>query len=65
MPDVVWEEPYCAEGNNCYRIGVDGDGNSYIAIAGREDAYLTDTTDALRELIRAIKAGRADHLLTD
>ncbi|MFF3623610.1 hypothetical protein [Streptomyces sp. NPDC002467] len=65
MADIAWEAPYCGEGNNCYRIGVDGDGNSYIAIAGREDAYLTDTTDALRELIRAIKAGRADHLLAD
>ncbi|MFJ8012868.1 hypothetical protein [Streptomyces sp. NPDC096339] len=65
MADISWETPYCGEGNNCYRIGVDGDGNSYIAIAGREDTYLTDTTDALRQLIRDIKAGKADHLLAD
>ncbi|WP_405822281.1 hypothetical protein OG241_38810 [Streptomyces sp. NBC_01390] len=23
MPDITWEEPYCAEGNNCFRIGTD------------------------------------------
>ncbi|MGR4883246.1 hypothetical protein ACIPUC_28080 [Streptomyces sp. LARHCF249] len=65
MPDITWEEPYCAEGSACYRIGVDGGGNSYIAIAGREDTYLTDSADALRQLIRDIKAGKADHLLAD
>lgn len=65
MADISWEAPYCGEGNNCYRIGVDGDGNSYIAVAGQEDGYLTDTTDALRQLIRDIKAGKADHLLAD
>ncbi|MEU3774859.1 hypothetical protein AB0F11_16945 [Streptomyces sp. NPDC032472] len=63
MPDIVWEDPYCAEGNACYRIGVDGEGNSYIAVAGAESAYLTDSTEALRQLIRDIKAGKADHLL--
>ncbi|MBT2459659.1 hypothetical protein [Streptomyces sp. ISL-86] len=65
MADITWEEPYCGEGNNCYRIGADRDGNSYIAIAGQEGQYLTDTTDALRQLIRDIKAGKADHLLAD
>ncbi|MCX4805439.1 hypothetical protein OG594_28145 [Streptomyces sp. NBC_01214] len=69
MPDITWEEPYCAEGSACYRIGVDGgvdgDGNSYIAVAGAEAAYLTNTTDALRQLVRDVKAGKADHLLTD
>ncbi|MEU7729545.1 hypothetical protein AB0B78_30565 [Streptomyces sp. NPDC040724] len=65
MADVTWEDPYCGEGNNCYRIGVDGDGNSYIAVAGAEASYLTDTRDALRQLIRDIKAGKADHLLAD
>ncbi|MCB5170355.1 hypothetical protein LG634_36880 [Streptomyces bambusae] len=63
MPDITWEEPYCGEGNACYRIGVDATGNSYIAVAGREDHPLTDTTEALRQLIRDIKAGKADHLL--
>ncbi|MFF4012275.1 hypothetical protein [Streptomyces sp. NPDC001717] len=65
MPDITWEEPYCAEGSACYRIGVDDNGNSYIAIAGREDTYLTDTADALRQLIRDIKGGKADHLLAE
>ncbi|KOU44948.1 MULTISPECIES: hypothetical protein [unclassified Streptomyces] len=63
MPEIDWEEPYCGEGANCFRLGVDGDGNAYIAVAGQEDHYLTDSRDALRNLIRDIKAGRADHLL--
>ncbi|MFD0377083.1 hypothetical protein [Streptomyces sp. NPDC127112] len=66
MPDeITWEEPYCGEGNNCYRIGVDSDGNSYIAVAGREDTPLVDTREALSALIRDIKAGKADHLLDE
>ncbi|MFF0257394.1 hypothetical protein ACFYR2_00950 [Streptomyces microflavus] len=63
MPDIAWEAPYCAEGNNCFRIGTDADGNAYIAVAGQEHAYLTDTREALRALIQDIKAGKADHLL--
>ncbi|MGW1774043.1 hypothetical protein [Streptomyces sp. NPDC002104] len=65
MSDVTWETPFCGEGSSCYRIGVDEDGNSYIALAGQEDTYLTDTREALQQLIREIKAGKADHLLTD
>lgn len=65
MTDVTWEDPFCGEGNSCYRIGVDGDGNSYIALSGQEDTYLTDSREALQQLIRDIKAGKADHLLTD
>jgi hypothetical protein len=34
-----------------------------IAITGAEHTYLTDTREALRTLIRDIKAGKADHLL--
>jgi hypothetical protein len=45
------------------RIGTDAEGNSYIAIAGAEDNYLTDTHRALRSLILGIKNGEADHLL--
>ncbi|MFC4464495.1 hypothetical protein ACFPH6_07940 [Streptomyces xiangluensis] len=63
MPEITWEEPFCAEGNNCFRIGTDSDNNAYMAIAGQEDHYLTDTREALRTLILDIKAGRADHLL--
>jgi hypothetical protein len=63
MNHIEWEEPYCGEGNNCFRLGVDGDGNAYIAVAGQEDRYLTDGREALRNFIRDIKAGKADHLL--
>ncbi|WP_171110006.1 MULTISPECIES: hypothetical protein [unclassified Streptomyces] len=63
MSDITWEEPFCAEGANCFRIGTDTEGNAYIAVAGQEDRHLTDTREALRTLIRDIKAGKADHLL--
>ena len=63
MNDITWEDPYCAEGANCFRIGTDTTGNAYIAIAGQEDTPLTDTREALRTLILEIKAGKADHLL--
>ncbi|MET9449521.1 hypothetical protein [Streptomyces cinerochromogenes] len=63
MADITWEEPFCAEGNNCFRIGTDPQGNAYIAVAGQEDRPLTDSREALRALIREIKAGKADHLL--
>ncbi|MFI5678793.1 hypothetical protein [Streptomyces cellulosae] len=60
---ITWEEPFCGEGNNCFRLGTDPEGNAYIAIAGAEDAYLTDSREALRTMILDIKAGKADHLL--
>ncbi|MEV7399285.1 hypothetical protein AB0N93_02580 [Streptomyces sp. NPDC091267] len=63
MSDVIWEESFCGEGNSCYRIGTDGQGNSYIAVAGAEDRFLTDSREALQQMIRDIKAGKADHLL--
>jgi hypothetical protein len=63
MAEITWEDPFCGEGNNCFRIGTDQDHNAYIAIAGQEDTYLTDTREALRTLIREIKEGKADHLL--
>jgi len=63
MADIRWEEPFCAEGSACFRLGTDENGNAYIAVAGAEDAYVTDTREALRTLIREIKAGKADHLL--
>ncbi|MFK4144106.1 hypothetical protein [Streptomyces sp. NPDC004065] len=65
MADIDWEDPFCGEGANCFRIGTDADGNAYIAVAGQEDRPLVDTRDALRALIQEIKAGRADHLLKD
>ncbi|KQX81340.1 MULTISPECIES: hypothetical protein [Streptomyces] len=63
MPNVDWEEPFCGEGASCYRVGTDDQGNSYIALAGAEDTFLTDTQEALQQMIRDIKAGKADHLL--
>ncbi|MCC2277337.1 hypothetical protein LKL35_18210 [Streptomyces sp. ET3-23] len=63
MNQITWEEPFCGAGNNCFRIGTDPVGNAYIAVAGAEDHYVTDTREALRNLIRDIKAGKADHLL--
>ncbi|QHC20701.1 hypothetical protein [Streptomyces sp. GS7] len=63
MPDITWEAPFCGEGNNCFRIGTDADGNAYISVSGEEDRYLTDSIEALRTLIRDVKAGKADHLL--
>ncbi|WP_326611139.1 hypothetical protein OG949_17325 [Streptomyces scopuliridis] len=63
MPEITWEDPFCAESSNCFRIGTDADGKAYIAVAGQEDTYLTDTREALATLIRDIKAGKADHLL--
>jgi hypothetical protein len=63
MGHITWEEPFCGEGASCFRLGTDENDNAYIAIAGAEDAYLTDSREALRTLIRDIKAGKADHLL--
>ena len=63
MPDITWEDPFCGAGNNCFRLGTDADGNAYIAVAGREERYLTDSGEALRALVEEMKAGKADHLL--
>ncbi|MER6613916.1 hypothetical protein [Streptomyces xantholiticus] len=63
MTEISWEDAFCGEGNNCFRIGTDAEGKGYIAVAGQEDHPLTDSREALRTLIREIKAGKADHLL--
>jgi hypothetical protein len=63
MTGIEWEDPFCGEGNNCFRIGTDDDGNAYIAVAGQEERFVTDSREALRALILEIKAGKADHLL--
>ena len=63
MANVTWEAPYCSEGNSCFRVGTDTEGNAYIAVAGQEDRPITDSIDALRTFILDIKAGKADHLL--
>jgi hypothetical protein len=63
MPDITWEAPFCGEGNNCFRLGTDPEGNAYITVNGEEGRYLTDSVEALRTLIRNVKTGKADHLL--
>ncbi|MEU3755725.1 hypothetical protein AB0H17_23600 [Streptomyces olivoreticuli] len=63
MPCITWEDAFCGEGANCFRIGTDGIGNAYITISEAEDHYLTSTREALRTLIRDIKSGKTDHLL--
>ena len=63
MPAISWEDPFCQDSGNCFRLGTDAEGNAYIAINGQEDQPLTDSMEALRTLIRDIKAGKADHLL--
>ncbi|MGW8551547.1 hypothetical protein [Streptomyces tubercidicus] len=63
MGDIHWEEPFCAEGSACFRLGTDEDGNAYIAVAGAEGVYVTGTREALRAMLLDIKAGKADHLL--
>ncbi|GAA2320606.1 hypothetical protein OKJ48_28020 [Streptomyces kunmingensis] len=63
MPEITWETPFCGEGASCFRLGTDASGNAYITVSGAEDTYITDSREALRTLIRDIKAGKADHLL--
>lgn len=63
MPDITWEQPFCQDSGNCFRVGTDAEGNAHIAVAGREEHRITDSVEALRTLIRDIKAGKADHLL--
>ncbi|MEB8336776.1 hypothetical protein [Streptomyces endophyticus] len=63
MPDITWDEPFCGEAANCFRLGIDTDGNAYVAVNGVEDHYITDSRDALRRMILDIKGGKADHLL--
>ncbi|MEW1689130.1 hypothetical protein ACIQOF_18325 [Streptomyces sp. NPDC091265] len=63
MSEINWEEPYCGEGNNCFRLGTDSDGNGFIAVLGQEERYVADSRGALQQMIRDIKAGKADHLL--
>ncbi|WP_078949273.1 hypothetical protein [Streptomyces mutabilis] len=57
MDDITWEEPFCGEGASCFRLGTDTTGNACIAMAGEEDAPLTDSREALRRMTLDIKAG--------
>lgn len=59
---IVWDEAFCSEGANCFRFGRDDEGKAYIGTTG-STTYVTDSIDALRALVSAVKAGAADHLL--
>ncbi|WP_327256117.1 hypothetical protein [Streptomyces sp. NBC_01244] len=59
---ITWDEAFCSEGANCFRFGRDAEGKAYIGTT-ESAAYVTDSIDALRALISAVKAGAADHLL--
>jgi radical SAM superfamily enzyme with C-terminal helix-hairpin-helix motif len=60
--DITWDEAFCSEGANCFRFGRDADGMAYIGTTDSAE-YVTDSIDALRALVSAVKAGRAAHLL--
>ncbi|MFE4632476.1 hypothetical protein ACFRJ1_03730 [Streptomyces sp. NPDC056773] len=60
--DIAWDEAFCSEGANCFRFGRDAEGKAYIGTTGSA-VYVTDSIDALRALVSAVKAGAADHLL--
>ncbi|WP_371618809.1 hypothetical protein [Streptomyces sp. NBC_00454] len=59
---IAWGEAFCSEGANCFRFGLDAEGKAYIGTT-ESAAYVTDSIEALRALISAVKAGAADHLL--
>lgn len=63
MADITWDDPFCQDSGNCFRFGTDAEDNAYIAVSGQEEKFITDSREALRMLIRDIKAGKADHLL--
>ncbi|MER7763770.1 hypothetical protein [Streptomyces sp. NPDC097619] len=60
---VRWTDPFCSEGANCFRFGRDDDGRAYIGTTG-SPVFVTDSIEALRALVSAVKAGAADHLLS-
>ncbi|MCX5582497.1 hypothetical protein ACFV0H_17795 [Streptomyces erythrochromogenes] len=60
--DIAWSEPFCSEGANCFRFGRDAAGRAYIGTTG-SGAHVSDSVEALRALVSAVKAGAADHLL--
>ncbi|MFC9392154.1 hypothetical protein ACFTWS_03190 [Streptomyces sp. NPDC057027] len=60
---IDWDEAFCSEGANCFRFGLDDSGRAYIGSTLSPGEYVTDSVEALRALISAVKAGAADHLL--
>ncbi|MFJ8660686.1 hypothetical protein [Streptomyces sp. NPDC093795] len=61
--EIDWSEAFCSEGANCFRFGLDDAGRAYIGSTLSPGAYVSDSVEALRALIQAVKAGAADHLL--
>lgn len=61
--DIDWNEAFCSEGANCFRFGLDDSGRAYIGSTLAPGEYVSDSVEALRALITAVKAGAADHLL--
>ncbi|MFB7511772.1 MULTISPECIES: hypothetical protein [unclassified Streptomyces] len=61
--EIDWSEAFCSEGANCFRFGLDASGRAYIGSTLSPGAYVTDSVEALRALICAVKDGAADHLL--
>ncbi|MEU7070446.1 hypothetical protein AB0B30_34080 [Streptomyces narbonensis] len=61
--DIDWSEAFCSEGANCFRFGLDDSGRAYIGSTLSPGEYVSDSVEALRALISAVKAGAADHLL--
>lgn len=61
--EINWNEAFCSEGANCFRFGLDDSGRAYIGSTLAPGEYVSDSVEALRALISAVKAGAADHLL--
>ncbi|WP_335932944.1 hypothetical protein [Streptomyces sp. PTD5-9] len=63
MTEIHWDDPFCSEGANCFRFGLDDEGRAYIGSTTDADVHVSDSVEALRALISAVKSGAADHLL--
>ncbi|MER5736373.1 MULTISPECIES: hypothetical protein [unclassified Streptomyces] len=61
--DIAWGDAFCSEGANCFRFGLDDAGRAYIGSTLAPGEYVSDSVEALRALISAVKSGAADHLL--
>ncbi|MFJ8130197.1 hypothetical protein [Streptomyces hydrogenans] len=61
--DIAWGDAFCSEGANCFRFGLDDAGRAYIGSTLSPGEYVSDSVEALRALISAVKSGAADHLL--
>ncbi|MFI8509713.1 hypothetical protein ACIGHB_01150 [Streptomyces sp. NPDC085460] len=61
--EITWGDAFCSEGANCFRFGLDDAGRAYIGSTLTPGEYVSDSVEALRALISAVKSGAADHLL--